>query len=72
MAQSTCPKCDNTRFEVKHAEPKNSNFVLAFIQCTSCGAVVGVMDYQNVGYHLQRQNEAIKQIAQKLQVSVDL
>lgn len=48
MARSTCPKCDSTRFEVAVAEPKDSRFKVNFVQCASCGAVVGVMDYYNV------------------------
>ena len=28
---------------------RGSNFSLTFIQCASCGGVVGVMDYYNIG-----------------------
>lgn len=47
MAISKCPKCDSTFFEIKEAEPRNSSFKIMFIQCSSCGAVVGVTDYYN-------------------------
>ncbi|MGA2553267.1 MAG: hypothetical protein ABSF20_00605 [Smithella sp.] len=49
MATSTCIKCGNTRFEIKIVEPNGSSFKLTFIQCASCGGVVGVMDFFNIG-----------------------
>ncbi len=49
MAQSTCPKCENTSFEIAENSPKGSRFKFTFIQCDRCGAVVGVVDYYNVG-----------------------
>lgn len=49
MAQSTCIKCGSTRFETKEVTPSDSNFILMFIQCSSCGGVVGVMDLFNIG-----------------------
>jgi len=51
---STCPKCSNTSFEVKNAEPRESEYILTFIQCSSCGAVVGVTDYLNVPALLEK------------------
>jgi len=61
MAISTCTKCDNTQFEVKEVSPRESNFILNFVQCNSCGAVIGVIDYFNVG-------ELIHQLAEELNV----
>ncbi len=29
--------------------PTKSNYKLLYVQCADCGAVVGVMDYHNVG-----------------------
>jgi len=72
MASSTCPKCGNHLFEIKEAEPYNSAFILMFVQCSSCGAVVGAVDYHNIGAMLEKQNEAIKRIARAVNVSVDL
>lgn len=47
MATSTCMKCDGTRFELR--EPvggvSNAEYRIFFVQCSSCGAVVGTMDY---------------------------
>jgi len=72
MALSTCPKCDNHLFEVEVGEPSDSRYKLLFVQCSSCGAVVGVLDYMNIGAVLEKQNEAIKKIASSLRISVDL
>lgn len=72
MTTSTCPKCENHTFEVKSAEPRGSNFVLFFVQCAICGAVVGVLEANNIGALLIKQNEAIKRIARATNTSVDL
>ena len=61
MAISKCTKCDNTNFEVKIVDPAESNFKFNFVQCTSCGGVVGVLDYWNIG-------ELIHQLAEQLKV----
>ena len=53
MGTSTCPKCGNTSFEcvealnVQHLGPEHN-----FIQCAACGAVVGVLERQNIGVRL--------------------
>lgn len=53
MARSTCPKCDSHNFELVENCPSESNFKFMFVQCVSCGAVVGVMDYYNIGAKLK-------------------
>lgn len=72
MALSTCSECKSTIFEVKENTPATSNYKLLFVQCASCGTVVGVMDYYNIGHMLHKQNTAIKKIAQHLNIYVDL
>jgi hypothetical protein len=49
MATSTCIKCGGTAFESVVQSPRGANFKVTFIQCASCGGVVGVMDYYNIG-----------------------
>jgi transcription initiation factor TFIIIB Brf1 subunit/transcription initiation factor TFIIB len=49
MANSKCPKCESTSFEVVINSPKGSAYKMAFVQCSSCGCVVGIMDYYNIG-----------------------
>lgn len=51
MATSRCPvsECGSTSFELKTFEPHGSSYKLSAIQCRTCGAIVGVMDYFNIG-----------------------
>ena len=49
MALSSCPKCGKHSFEIDENTPSSSNYVLTFVQCASCGTVVGAMDYHNIG-----------------------
>jgi len=72
MALSSCPKCGNHLFEVQTVEPMHSNYKLNCVQCSSCGTVVGALEYLNLGAHILKQNTAIKRIASALNVSVDL
>ena len=48
MAMSSCPKCGAHRFEMKESSPTGSKFRIMFIQCASCGTVVGVTDFYNI------------------------
>jgi len=61
MAIPTCIKCGGVLFEVQTVEPLGSKYKLNFVQCASCGGVVGVIDYFNIGGMLQT-------LAQKLNV----
>ncbi|QAA81378.1 hypothetical protein EI546_06390 [Aequorivita sp. H23M31] len=54
MAYSKCASCNSTSFESSIETPKNSRYKLQFIKCASCGAVVGVMDYYNIGALVQK------------------
>jgi len=59
MAVSTCPKCDSHTFEIVENTPKNSKFKLQFVQCSKCGAVIGVMDSYNIGSLLHKLAKAM-------------
>lgn len=49
MAASSCPKCEGTSFELKDADKiHGTKFAYSFIQCQSCGTVVGVSDRHHV------------------------
>jgi predicted nucleic-acid-binding Zn-ribbon protein len=58
---STCPKCDGQRFELRTIEPLRSNWKYNAVQCSKCGAVVGVVDYYNVGF-------LVRELAKKLKL----
>ena len=53
MARPTCPKCDNTRFELKELIVNGAQFKLYAIICTSCGCVVSTQEYVNIGATLE-------------------
>lgn len=53
MATSTCMKCNGTTFEMVEREPRHSAYKLMFIQCASCGGVVGVTEFLNIAAELQ-------------------
>ena len=63
MAISKCSKCGYTCFELKEANVRGSNFKQNFIQCASCGAVVGVVPYMNTA-------ALIYQLADKLNIKL--
>jgi hypothetical protein len=66
MATSKCVKCDGAIFETKDASPKHSQFKLTFEQCASCGGVVGVMDFYNIGAELQDIKKTLEMIMMKI------
>ncbi|WP_405604192.1 hypothetical protein [Polaribacter sp. Asnod1-A03] len=57
------PECSSSSFECEIETPRNSNFKLQFIRCSSCGTVVGTQDYYNIGFIVQK-------IARKLGVNL--
>jgi uncharacterized protein with PIN domain len=60
MAKSSCPKCSGTSFELQEAPNiKGARFKHSFIQCSSCGAVISVMEHFNI-------SELLNKIAAKL------
>jgi uncharacterized Zn finger protein len=63
MALSTCPKCNNHTFEIVENSPSKSAYKLLFVQCTSCGAVVGVMDYYNIGARINELEKKVDNIS---------
>jgi hypothetical protein len=54
MAMSTCVKCGGSFFELAEAEPHGSEIKVYFVQCSSCGGVVGIMDYYNTALTIDK------------------
>lgn len=55
MAVSKCPACSGVSFELKVAERiKGARFPPNFVQCASCGTVVGVMEEKSAADLVQR------------------
>jgi transcription initiation factor IIE alpha subunit len=66
MAISTCQKCNNHSFELMEQTPLRSNYKLYFVQCSSCGAVVGVRGYYDSGTLVTQQKREIDEIREHL------
>lgn len=66
MAMSCCPKCGNTNFSVVEGTPNGSNYVYTYVQCSSCGAVVGVMDYFSISTKIDSLEKELKKEIQRL------
>ena len=47
MGQSKCANCGFEYFEVVKNKPQNSEVDLLFVQCASCGTVVGLINEFN-------------------------
>lgn len=56
-------KCESNHFELVEYTPQKSRFKLMFVQCGSCGTVVGVLDFYNIG-------NLIHEFAEKLGVKL--
>lgn len=63
MVSSKCPKCENGTFEMVDVTLNNAKFPTTLVQCTSCGTVVGITDYENVVEKLKRIEELLKRIS---------
>jgi hypothetical protein len=61
MALPTYVKCGHHFFEVSEAEANGSDVKLIFVQCASCGSVVGVTDNYSTALTLEK-------LARKLRV----
>ncbi|WP_336916689.1 hypothetical protein [Acinetobacter modestus] len=67
MARSKCGSCNSTSFELlEKSDVKGSAYPVAFIQCSSCGAVVGVLEEKNSEWlfsQLRKKIEGVEAIA---------
>jgi predicted nucleic-acid-binding Zn-ribbon protein len=64
MATSICPRCGNSSFEIKPSKINGAKIQLSFIQCDSCGAVVGVLESYSAAIQIQ-------QLARKLKIDLE-
>jgi hypothetical protein len=63
MAQSRCPKCLKTEFELKESAPVGSRYKLWMVQCAACGAVVGTMEFVSVGSMVANLEKDVKRLS---------
>lgn len=66
MAVSKCPKCDHTSFEIKDVVPQGATYKYRFIQCASCGAVVGTLEHLPLGPNIEAIWTLVQRIALKI------
>jgi hypothetical protein len=71
MALSKCPKCNNGFFEVKLVEPRGSRYKQNFVQCSSCGAPIGVVGFFDTGAQLEEQGQEITKLQKQVAQVVD-
>ena len=64
---STCTKCGNHYFKVEKNEPAASNFIVYFVQCSSCGSPIGVLEYANSAALLEGLEEKISKLTNEIQ-----
>ena len=63
---STCSKCGGHSFKIEEQSPAGSRYKYNFVQCSSCGVPVGVMDYFNNGAQLEDQKQEIASLSTRL------
>lgn len=66
MAISTCAKCGGGFFKLVTQEPSGSRYKINFIQCSSCNAPIGTMDYFNTGAQLEQQKKSIDELESRM------
>ncbi len=59
MAVSTCAKCEGRAFERGLVAPLGEQCAISVLQCSGCGAVVGILDGHSALERLQTQVAAI-------------
>lgn len=64
---STCAKCGNHFFEIAENEPAGSKYKVYFVQCSSCDAPIGVLEYANSAAFLEGIEVKIDQLTNNVQ-----
>jgi predicted nucleic-acid-binding Zn-ribbon protein len=67
-----CVRCGGMKFEHAYIMPANSRFKYTAIVCSECGGVIGLAEFYNLGELMARQNQAIKSIATRMGLHVNL
>lgn len=62
MAQSTCIKCGNTRFEIRENLLTKPGVKVRFVQCARCGTPVGVLDDDASGSALKASARSLQEM----------
>jgi hypothetical protein len=62
MAVSKCGSCNGTQFETKVASPAGTSHEIAFVQCASCGAAVGIVPFFDADSPVRGVHEELKRL----------
>ena len=71
MATSKCPKCEGTVFETATYTPAGSSLALTFVQCASCGSVLGAFRGPDIGAEMSRMKAQVEESLQGLKSLFD-
>lgn len=66
MSTSRCPKCENSTFEIVTNSPIKSKYKYAFVQCSKCGSVVGVLDFYNIGTLIKDVENKVNELSRQI------
>jgi hypothetical protein len=56
LPRSKCPHCKGQTFCVEVLQPEGARQELLFVSCATCGAPLGVTDYNNAGAKEDHEN----------------
>ena len=59
MALSHCMKCGNYKFELADSHLKQHGSKVVFVQCSTCGCVVGALELRAAEKWLEEQEKQI-------------
>lgn len=62
MAYSKCGQCGSSSFKLVTQEPSGSAYKFNFIQCSSCDAPIGVVDFFNTGDQINKLEKRVKNL----------
>ncbi len=65
-----CGFCKNTNFEIAEHSPKSANYKSMFVQCTSCNAPAGVLEYYNNGAKIETLDKKVTALGKHLSAQV--
>lgn len=68
MATSACSQCKGSTFELVSQRPANTLLSFSFVQCASCGTVVGVLEEFNISEAIYNLGSILKKVASKLDI----
>lgn len=58
-------------FETSIQTPSGSNVKMVFVQCASCGGVIGIAPYEDSSFHYKNIIAAIQAVARELRPGID-